>query len=123
MSDEDPEREIRALLRLRIEEAGGVSKWARLVGINRAHVSKALHGRRAVGPKIVRALAGKDVTTDPRDVRRLLREEVKKAGGQTEWAHRNGVSRETVNKMIRGKRNPTADILRALNIPRRRIGK
>jgi DNA-binding phage protein len=114
-------REIRNLLVRTIQEAGGVSQWARTVGLDRAHVSKALHGHRVVGPKIVRALGGKDISADPCDVRRLLRDEVKKAGGQSEWARRTGVNRVTVSKVIHGERKPTPDVLRALKIPRYRI--
>jgi DNA-binding phage protein len=45
-----------------------------------------------------------------------LREEVERAGSQAEWARRTGVSRPNLNSTITGKRPPTRDVLRALNL-------
>ena len=50
------------------------------------------------------------------EVVRILREEVERAGSQAEWARRTGVSRPNLNSTITGKRPPTRDVLRALNL-------
>jgi hypothetical protein len=50
------------------------------------------------------------------EVVRILREEVGRAGSQAEWARRTGVSRPNLNSTITGKRPPTRDVLRALDL-------
>jgi DNA-binding phage protein len=51
-----------------------------------------------------------------KDVVRLLRSEVKKAGGQQAWAEKTGIERTIVNKILNGQRQPTNNILKALNL-------
>jgi DNA-binding phage protein len=46
----------------------------------------------------------------------ILREEVEKAGGQTEFARKAGVNRSNLNSTLLKKRPPTRDILQALNL-------
>jgi DNA-binding phage protein len=53
---------------------------------------------------------------EPKDIVRLLRIEVEKAGGQTVWAKRNGINRSITNKVLRGDRAPTRSIIRALGL-------
>jgi hypothetical protein len=50
------------------------------------------------------------------DIVRMLRSEVKRAGSQAEWARRNSVNQPDLSCTITGKRPPTKDILRALNL-------
>ena len=50
------------------------------------------------------------------DVVCVLQDEVRKAGGQAELARKTGVNRPNLNSTITGKRPPTNDILRALNL-------
>ena len=50
------------------------------------------------------------------DVRRLLRDEVMRAGGQSAWARREKVSRPNLNKMLAGQRPMTPTILKKLKL-------
>ena len=54
-----------------------------------------------------------------KDVVRLLRSEVKKAGGQQAWAEKTGIERTIVNRTLSGQRGPSKNVLKALNL---RIG-
>jgi DNA-binding phage protein len=51
-----------------------------------------------------------------KDVVQLLRQEVAKAGGQTEWYRKTGISRTMINKVLRTQRRPTKAIIKALNL-------
>ena len=51
-----------------------------------------------------------------KDVIRLLRSEVKRAGGQAAWASKTGINRVIVNKVLGGKASPTKSIIRALGL-------
>jgi DNA-binding phage protein len=51
-----------------------------------------------------------------KDVVELLRQEVAKAGGQSSWHRKTGVSRVTINKVLRTQRGPTKAIINALNL-------
>ena len=53
---------------------------------------------------------------DEKDVLRLLREDVDKAGGQSAWARQAGVNRVHLNKVLRGKRPLPRTILQALKL-------
>jgi plasmid maintenance system antidote protein VapI len=53
---------------------------------------------------------------DEKDVLRLLREDVDKAGGQSAWARQMGVDRVYLNKVLRGKRPLSAKIIQALRL-------
>jgi DNA-binding phage protein len=53
---------------------------------------------------------------DVEDVVRLLRSEVKRAGGQVAWASKTGLNRIVVNKVLNGKTLPTKKIVRALKL-------
>jgi DNA-binding phage protein len=107
--------EITQILRGDIERAGGVSQWARRTGVNRAYVSKVLHGHKQPGLKIIRAL-GLEATLSrrAREVLRILGQEIDKAGSQSEWARRTGINRTTLNQVISGRRKPGPDIFSAL---------
>jgi DNA-binding phage protein len=53
---------------------------------------------------------------DVEDVVRLLRSEVKRAGGQAAWASKTGLNRIVVNKVLNGKTSPTKKIIKALKL-------
>jgi hypothetical protein len=52
------------------------------------------------------------------DVIRLLRSEVKRAGGQKEWARKSGVAPSMVSMVLSGDRPPNEKIIRALKLRR-----
>ena len=53
---------------------------------------------------------------DLKEVVRLVRDEVEQAGSQAEWARKTGVNKPDLSSTVTGKRPPTRDILRALNL-------
>jgi DNA-binding phage protein len=53
---------------------------------------------------------------DAEDVVRLLRSEVKRAGGQAAWASKTGLNRIVINKVLNGKTLPTKKIIKALKL-------
>jgi hypothetical protein len=57
-----------------------------------------------------------DDLLDEKDVLRLLREDVNKAGGQSAWARRTGVDHSYVKQVLRGKKKPGPTIVQALKL-------
>jgi hypothetical protein len=55
-------------------------------------------------------------TLDNKGVVRLLRADVKRAGGQSSWARREGIDRTILNKVLRGWKPPTGEIIKALKL-------
>jgi len=53
---------------------------------------------------------------EAKDVVRLLRSEVERAGGQAAWANAAGLNRIVVNKVLNGKTLPTKKIITALKL-------
>ncbi len=53
---------------------------------------------------------------DEKDVIRLLRSEVKRAGGQAAWARKTGMQRTWINKILKGRVAPTKKIISALKL-------
>jgi len=53
---------------------------------------------------------------DLKDVIRLFRAEVKRAGGPTEWARKTGVDRTTVSRVLNERIPPSKKIIRALKL-------
>ena len=51
-----------------------------------------------------------------KDVIRLLRSEVERAGGQTAWAKKTGVHRSTINMVFNARLPPTKKIIRVLKL-------
>jgi DNA-binding phage protein len=51
-----------------------------------------------------------------KDVIRLLRSEVERAGGQTAWAKKTGVHRSTINMVLHDRLPPPKKIIRALQL-------
>jgi hypothetical protein len=55
---------------------------------------------------------------DQNGVVRLLRAEVKRAGGQVKWARKNRVARSMVSMVLSGDRPASRNIIRALKLRR-----
>jgi DNA-binding phage protein len=53
---------------------------------------------------------------DLKDVIRLLRSEVERAGGQAAWAKKTGIQRTTINKALNDQRSLTKKIIMALKL-------
>jgi DNA-binding phage protein len=53
---------------------------------------------------------------DKKDVARLLRSEVKRAGGQSAWARKTGIERTYLTKVLAGQKPPSKRILYALKL-------
>jgi DNA-binding phage protein len=53
---------------------------------------------------------------DRKDIVKLLRIEVEKAGGQAAWAKKTGVHRTLISKALHGAKPPTGSIIRALGL-------
>jgi DNA-binding phage protein len=53
---------------------------------------------------------------DLKDVIRLLRSEVERAGSQTAWARKTGNARVTINRVLNNQQAPTKKIIRALKL-------
>jgi DNA-binding phage protein len=51
-----------------------------------------------------------------KDAVQLLRQEVAKVGGQTGWHRKTGISRITINRVLRNRTKPTKKIIKALNL-------
>jgi hypothetical protein len=47
---------------------------------------------------------------------RVIRVEVKRAGGQSSWARRERIDRSLLNRVLRGRKPPTQQIIRALRL-------
>jgi plasmid maintenance system antidote protein VapI len=50
------------------------------------------------------------------DLMRLLRSEVKQAGGQSSWARREHINRAMLNRILNGRKPITKEIIRALKL-------
>jgi hypothetical protein len=55
---------------------------------------------------------------DDKDVLRLLREDVDRAGGQSAWARRSGIDRTHLSRVLKGKRPLSPTIVQALKLKR-----
>ena len=53
---------------------------------------------------------------EPKDVIRLLRSEVDRAGGQAAWAKEACVHRMIVNRVLKGQKSPSRKIIKALKL-------
>ena len=53
---------------------------------------------------------------DIKEVVRLLRAEVERAGGQSAWARREGIDRTLLNKVLSGQKPPSNKIIKALKL-------
>jgi DNA-binding phage protein len=87
-------------------------------GINRSN-SSAKNRTIQVALSTWRAAAGILINMrilDDKDIVRLLRSEVERAGGQSAWARREGIDRTLLNRILNGQRPPTKEIIRALKL-------
>ena len=50
------------------------------------------------------------------DVVQLLRLEVERAGGQSAWARKERIERTLLNRVLRGRKPPTKEIISALRL-------
>jgi hypothetical protein len=55
---------------------------------------------------------------DQKDVVRLLRSEVNRAGGQMKWAKKNGIVPSAISMVLAGDRPPNKKIISALKLRR-----
>ena len=53
---------------------------------------------------------------DNKDVVRLLRSKVERAGGQSSWARRERIDRTLLNRVLNGHKPPSKEIIRALKL-------
>ena len=53
---------------------------------------------------------------DLKDVIRLLRSEVERAGGQAAWAKKTGTNRTVINRVLNDRQSPTKKIISALKL-------
>ena len=51
-----------------------------------------------------------------KDVIRLLRSEVERAGGQAAWAKKTGANRTLINRVLHDRQPPSKKIIRALKL-------
>jgi hypothetical protein len=51
-----------------------------------------------------------------RDVLELLRREIDRVGGQSEWARQTGIDRSLINRVLNARRLPTSQLCRALGL-------
>jgi hypothetical protein len=51
-----------------------------------------------------------------KDVLELLLRDIERMGGQSEWARQTGVSRMQINRALNGRRMPTSQLCRALEL-------
>ena len=117
-------KDIVTLLRSEVQKAGSITAWANNASISRANVSAALHHKRAIPKRLIRALGLRRAASltdasrllEARDIRRLLRTEVAEAGGQSAWARKKGIQRSILNKVMQGKRPPTQKMIDALGL-------
>jgi hypothetical protein len=87
-------------------------------------VSAALHHKRPIPKRVIRALglrralslADESRLLGARDIRRSVRSEVEEAGSQTAWAKKTGIPRPDINKVMHGKQPPSKKMIDALGL-------
>jgi hypothetical protein len=117
-------KDIITLLLAEVQKAGSVTAWAINASIHRAVVSAALHHKRSIPKKLIRALGLRSALSltdesrllEARDIWRLVRTEVAEAGSQSAWARKTGIPRPDINKVVQGKKQPNKKIIEALGL-------
>ena len=117
-------KDIITLLGAEIDKAGSITAWANNASIDRAVVSAALHYKRSIPKRLIRALGLRRALSltdgsrllEARDTRRLLRTEVAEAGSQAAWARKTGIPRPDINKVLQGKKPPGKKMIGALGL-------
>jgi DNA-binding phage protein len=121
--------EVVRMAREEVDKAGSQAEFARKAGVRGSSLNSTVTGGRPPTKDVLRALNFQKVfayealmknrnalTLELDEVLGILREEVEKAGGQTEFARKTGVNRPNLNSTLLKKRPPTRDILKALNL-------
>jgi DNA-binding phage protein len=121
--------EVVRMARQEVDKAGSQAEFARKAGVRGSSLNSTLTRKRPPTKDLLRALNLQKVfayealmknrnavTLGLDEVLGILREEVEKAGGQTEFARKTGVNRPNLNSTLLQKRPPTRDILKALNL-------
>ena len=117
-------KDIITLLGAEIDKAGSITAWANNASIDRAVVNAALHYKRSIPKRLIRALGLRRALSltdgsrllEARDIRRLLRTEVAEAGSQAAWARKTGIPRPDINKVLQGKKPPGKKMIGALGL-------
>ena len=117
-------KDIITLLGAEIHKAGSITAWANNASIDRTVVSAALHYKRSIPKRLIRALGLRRALSltdgsrllEARDIRRLLRTEVAEAGSQAAWARKTGIPRPDINKVLQGKKPPGKKMIGALGL-------
>ena len=117
-------KDIITLLGAEIHKAGSITAWANNASIDRAVVSAALHYKRSIPKRLIRALGLRSALSmadefrllEARDIRRLVRTEVAEAGSQSAWARKTGIPRPDINKVMQGKKPPSKKMIDALGL-------
>jgi DNA-binding phage protein len=139
------EKNVVQLLREEVAKVGGQTGWHRKTAISRVTINSVLRNRTQPTKKIIKALNLETIyrlkkkaptrsqgkkrglvrracaiemqkILREKDVLQLLRREVAKAGGQSGWARKNGISQSMINKVLREKRPLTKRIIEALGL-------
>ena len=123
LNDDD----VRELLRSDVDRVGSQLAWARAHDFDRTVLNLTLSGRREITPAIIDLLKlevaythqtqaiGRSVLT-VEDVLKLLREDVEKAGGQSEWSRRHKHGRTHVNRVLSKIKPMTPGIVKKLGL-------
>ena len=57
------EHEARVIFKAAVDKAGGQAHFAESIGVSRAYINDVYHGRRSLGPRVLRELGLIAVTT------------------------------------------------------------
>lgn len=117
------EKDVVVLLRTEVRKFESITAWAKSVSLDRTHVSSVVHQRRPISKSMIRALGLRTAVVDrsarvlsESGILRLLRAEVAAVGGQTAWARKNRMNRTLLNKVLRKRGHPPANMIRALGL-------
>jgi|SRR5215469_1364490 len=122
-------QEVIKLLREEVQRAGSQSEFARQKGVQPSLVNRVLRGDRFPPLRLCRALGLEWVLVSQvevggmeldiitwRDFRRILREEINKAGSITGWARQFRIDRAHLSSVLHRRRAPDQRIIAALNL-------
>ncbi len=117
------EKAVAVLLRSEVRKSQSISAWAKSVSLDRTHVSSVVNQRRPISKSMIRALGLRTAVVDASarvvsesGILKLLRAEVAAVGGQTAWARKNRMNRTLLNKVLRKRGRPPANMIRALGL-------
>lgn len=111
--------EVLTLLNREIERVGNQSEWARRNGVPRASLNLILHRRKRPAGRTIAALGLELIVVPPQsELLHLLRKEIERVGSQAQFARLAGINRPHVNNVLKGRRTPGPEILKALKLAR-----